>query len=130
MSENPFKVVVDALAAQTAAISTLAAEIQTEFDQYQAAVATQDTVQATLIAAAINERTAMLVSMSSALEASVPGQPGGNVDNTLPGDQPSVDNTLPSGQPPTGDTPGDPEKPGGGTINNALPGEKRRWDRR
>ena len=122
MTENPFKVVVDALAAQTAAIGTLASEIQTEFDQYQTAVAAQDNIQATLIAAAINERTAALVTMASALEASVPGQgasignpitlpgPGdmtkptqpdeGHIDNTLPGDIPGIAVTLP------GDIPG------------------------
>ena len=151
MTENPFKVVVDALAAQTAAIGTLASEIQTEFDQYQTAVAAQDNIQATLIAAAINERTAALVTMASALEASVPGQgasignpitlpgPGdmtkptqpdeGHIDNTLPGDIPVVGGgpIIPPGVPVEPGTPTNPIviPPGnpGDHVDNTLPEE-------
>src|SRR6478672_10888675 len=94
MAENPFKVVIEALAKQSIAIGRLAAEIKAEFIQYQNAVAAKDTAQANAIAAAITRRTDKLVEAADKLQESVPdaapgqdlpGGGGGSIDNTLPG---------------------------------------------
>lgn len=130
MAENPFKSVVQALADQTLAIGKLAREIQTEFEQYQNAVANQDEAQANAIAAAINRRTARLTSMADDLAASVPdaevgggpATPPPSAGNELPGEQPGVDNELPERERPVdpgygqGRPPTDPGfgNPGGG----------------
>lgn len=128
--EAPYKVVIEALAAQTAAIGKLAHEIQEEFKQYQNATKSKDTARANAIAAAINQRTAKLVEAAESLEASVPdaevgggpAEPPSTPDQGLPGDQPGIDNTLPGR-----DRPVDPgfgvgsERPSTGPIRPGTP---------
>ena len=73
MADNPYKVVVEALAAQSIAIGRLAKEIKVEFAQYQAAQAANDNAKANRIAAAINDRTEKLSAAADQLAASYPG---------------------------------------------------------
>lgn len=73
MSVSPFDSVTQALAAQTAAVSALSAELAEEHQQWLDAIAAGDTAQAAAVVAEVEANTAKLNAMVAELDASVPG---------------------------------------------------------